>query len=113
MSPLAQEIKDPGSLYSEPQTLIMFNCGTSEHYLHVAHIATLTFAEKYDHYPAAKNASKIFVIAMGLLSSGEIALEDFELDESICAKVVSHAGIELQPIDSRLVSLFIFRGSSY
>jgi len=97
MFPLAYKIKNPGSPF-ENSMVAMDLMNFSEQQLHVSHIATITFAERHNRYPTAADAEEVFETAKSLLASGEIELDGFEVDKSLCTKVVTHSSLELQPM---------------
>ena len=97
MASLSEKIKNPGSPFNGDMVqcdLLTF----SEQQVHVAFIATLAFAEKEQRLPTAADLSAVLDEAKNLLSSKEIQLDDFELNEDIVAKVSAHSGFELQPM---------------
>ena len=97
MSSLESKIKNPGSPFTNdmvPSDLLNF----SEQQIHVAFIATLSFAEKTGRLPCGTDTTTVVEEAKSLLLSREIDLDDFTLDEDICRKVATHANTELQPM---------------
>ena len=92
MLSLAEKIKSPGSTFSEPPSLVLtdlINFG-SELQQHVALIATLTCADQNGgRLPRPNNtgdANEVLECAKVLISSGEIVIEDFSLDEDFITR---------------------------
>lgn len=99
MESFADKVKSPGSTWAEPQTLVLtdlLNIG-SETQQHVAFCALLQYAEDrrvelgagdlvlpsvYDE----SEAERLVICAKQLLSTGSIAIEDFELDDSFISR---------------------------
>jgi hypothetical protein len=91
MHSLAEKVKNPGSPWAEPPSLVMtdpFYSG-NETQLHVALMATLTFLGRTGALPEANNdeqAAAIVAIAKELVTTGTIALEDFEVNVDTVTK---------------------------
>jgi ubiquitin-activating enzyme E1 len=105
MLPLREKFKNPGSPFGGDMVmtdLIKF----SEQQQHVAFTAVLVFAARNNNaFPRPNNAddaAEVVKIAKELISTGEIALEGFEVDETFCLKLATHAAIELQPLSAFL-----------
>jgi hypothetical protein len=88
MESLAFKIKSPGNTFAEPPSLVLtdlINFG-SELQQHVALIAALTYADQTGgRFPRPNNfedAMDVVKCAKALISSGEIVIDDFVLDEA-------------------------------
>lgn len=116
MASLEDKIKNPGSTWDEPQSLVLtdlLNIG-SETQQHVAFVALLQYVSErvsqastgnmYDLLPPVNNdteAKKILEIAKKLLlPEGKITLDNFDLDEAFVLKYALYAGVELQPMSA-------------
>jgi len=105
MTPLREKFKNPGSPFAGDMVmtdLIKF----SEQQHHVALTAVLTFAARNsNNFPrpnSQEDAAEVLKIAKELITTVEIALEDFEVDEAFCLKYATYAAIELQPLSAFL-----------
>jgi ubiquitin-activating enzyme E1 len=99
MLSLADKIKNPGSPFTND--MVMTDLLTfSEQQIHVSFVAVMTYYELHGRYPNKSDVDEVFKLAKELISSGQIALEQFEVDEAICKKVTSYSGFELQPLSA-------------
>jgi len=103
MQSFAAKIKDPGNTFAEPPTLCLtdlLNFG-SELQNHVAFVATLRFYDINQRLPtpnSKEDAESVVKLAQSLLTSGDIKLDDFELNVDLVYKYALYAGAELQPM---------------
>ena len=104
MHSLEMKIKDPGSTFAEPPSLVqtdLIHFG-SELQQHVAFISTLTFFTEKGYLPRINSEDSLLVlhIAKRLLTSKEIYIQDFEIDDIFICRYASHAAAELQPMSA-------------
>ena len=91
MQSLADKIREPGSVWADPPTIVMTDPYYSggEHHQHVAFVATHRFLEERGSLPQPNcedHAAEVVRIAKELISSKTIALEDFEINEDVVKK---------------------------
>ena len=91
MLSLADKIREPGSVWADPPTIVMTDpyYAGGEHQQHVAFVATHKFLELRGALPQPNNegeAAEVLRIAQELVSTKVIALEDFEVSEDIVKK---------------------------
>ena len=99
MFSLEYKMKNPGSPFTNDMVMSDL-LNFSEQQVHVSFVATLAFAEKYSRFPSAADSTEVFEIAKALITSGDILIEDFQVDEAICSKVSSYSAFELQPMSA-------------
>ena len=102
MESFATKMKTPGSTFASPPSLVLtdlINFG-SELQQHVAMLATFTYADqtggKLPRPNSSDDTAEVVKCAKSLLASGQVAIDDFELDEAFVTKFALHAGVELQ-----------------
>lgn len=105
MLPLADKIREPGSVWVEPPSIVMTDpyYAGGEHQQHVAFVATHKFLEERGMLPQPNNdeeAAEVLRIAQELLSSKAINLEDFEVNGDIVKKYALLAGVEIQALSA-------------
>lgn len=106
MKSLRDKLKDPGSAFADPPTLVltdMINFG-AELQQHVAWYATTKFVEKSGGtLPRVNNEEDIAAvlqIAKELVQNGDVSIEDFVLDEDTIKRFARHAGMEMQAMSA-------------
>lgn len=93
MQSLAEKVRNPGSPWAEPPTLVMtdpFYSG-NETQLHVALVSTLTYLARHGSLPEPNNeahAAAVVAIANELVADKAFAMEDFEVNEDTVTKSV-------------------------
>jgi ubiquitin-activating enzyme E1 len=97
MSSLESKIKNPGSPFTNDMVMSDL-LNFSEQQVHVALVASLTFAEKTGRLPGSADVLEVIETAKALIAAKDIDLEDFTVDEEVCKKVASYASVELQPM---------------
>ena len=98
MASLDSKIKNPGSPFTNDMVMSDL-LNFSEQQIHVGTIAVLSFAEKNGgRYPSPAEVGAVIDEAKRLISSKEIDLEEFEVNEDVVKKIATYAGIELQPM---------------
>jgi ubiquitin-activating enzyme E1 len=104
MSPLADKIKSPGNPFMGDLVLTdLLNFG-SELQQHAALVGLWAFAAANDgrlpRLHDTEDAAAVVEAAKAELSSGALAMDDFELDEAQCTRFAMTASVELQPLSA-------------
>ena len=92
MESLANKMKTPGNVFAEPPTMVLtdlINFG-SELQQHITLMSILHYSERSGGRLPRPNLKEdiddVVKIAKSLLSTGKVAIEDFEIDEAFVAK---------------------------
>lgn len=105
MKSLAEKIKDPGSAFDFPPSLVLtdlLNFG-SETQQHVALWATHKFYEASGRFPdpnSSGDVDKVMECAKAMLESKDLDLPDFEIDEDVFKSFARLSSVELQPMSA-------------
>lgn len=110
MESLASKIKEPGSTFDVPQTLVLtdlINFGR-EYQQHVAFIALTKFYEvehrlPFQHgYDVTNDMTNVMNLAKNLIDSKDINISDFEIDEKFITSYMKFSSLEIHAVSAFL-----------
>lgn len=106
MKSFATKIRAPGSPFDDPPSMVSTDLiNFSENHHHVGFVAVHQFLEKYSRMPKLydiEDAAELVRVATELLSSKEIDIPDYELNEEYIKKYSFYSSVELQPMSAFL-----------